>query len=498
MAARENQGLQIALIIFVTLTVLLSLTTFVFFRNYQNEQQKSKDAQKEASDATQKAKNVHDELDKIVLYSGLPTPDEKKTGDDAVKDATDAWTKDMAAFQALRSGALPDDEKTYRKMIAGLEGVVGSQHTQLEKQAADLRDAKADFDRKTTEYQAQQKALADEKEKAVADYLAERAANNEHVHKLEESQVDLSNTLQKRDKEMEGERNDLNGKIATRDKSIDSLRKQIIAREQEMKELHGRFSVNSQPDGKIVWIDERDNVAYINLGSDDLLHKRVTFAVFDQNTTDPTAEHSKKQGISASEAENQAVVSEAKRKGVLEVINVTQSHLAECRILEETSSNPLLPGDLVYTPLWRPGQPAHIGLVGFFNVSGNGLNEVQTIRDIIRTNGGVIDAETDEKGNVKGALASTTRYVVEADTSPHDGFSTTGITTLLHDADTLGVEVIDLAKFLDMMGYAPPSTVEKDAAGRTVHIPEAGEPTGNFQPRAPQERNQSKPGPTSL
>ena len=337
MAARENQGLQIALIIFVTLTVLLSLTTFVFFRNYQNEQQKSKDAQKEAGDATQKAKNVHDELDKFVLYSGLPMPDEKKSGDDAVKDATDAWTKDMAAFQALRSGALPDDEKSYRKMIAGLQGIVGSQHTQLEKQAADLRDAKANYDRKTTEYEAQKKALADEKEKAVADYLAERAVNNDHVKKLEDSQVDLSNTLQKRDKEMEGERNDLNGKIATRDKSIDSLRKQIIAREGEMKELHGRFSVNSQPDGKIVWINERDNTAYINLGSDDLLHKRVTFAVFEQSTTDPTAERSKKQGISASEAENQAVVSEAKRKGVLEVINVTQSHLAECRILEETS-----------------------------------------------------------------------------------------------------------------------------------------------------------------
>ena len=41
MAARENQGLQIALIVFVVLTVLLSLTTFVFFRNYQGEQLKA-------------------------------------------------------------------------------------------------------------------------------------------------------------------------------------------------------------------------------------------------------------------------------------------------------------------------------------------------------------------------------------------------------------------------------------------------------------------------
>jgi hypothetical protein len=34
MAARENQGLQIALIVFVMLTIILSVTTFIFYNNY--------------------------------------------------------------------------------------------------------------------------------------------------------------------------------------------------------------------------------------------------------------------------------------------------------------------------------------------------------------------------------------------------------------------------------------------------------------------------------
>ena len=42
MAARENQGLQIALIIFVMLTIVLIVTTFLFFRNYQEAQEKNK------------------------------------------------------------------------------------------------------------------------------------------------------------------------------------------------------------------------------------------------------------------------------------------------------------------------------------------------------------------------------------------------------------------------------------------------------------------------
>ncbi len=39
MAARENQGLQIALIIFVMLTIVLSVTTYIFFDNYKKEKQ---------------------------------------------------------------------------------------------------------------------------------------------------------------------------------------------------------------------------------------------------------------------------------------------------------------------------------------------------------------------------------------------------------------------------------------------------------------------------
>ena len=42
MAARENQGLQIALIIFVMLTIILIVTTYFFFSSFQQERDKSK------------------------------------------------------------------------------------------------------------------------------------------------------------------------------------------------------------------------------------------------------------------------------------------------------------------------------------------------------------------------------------------------------------------------------------------------------------------------
>ncbi len=45
--ARENQGLQIALIIFVMLTLALSVTTYLFFSQYQESAEEARKARGE-------------------------------------------------------------------------------------------------------------------------------------------------------------------------------------------------------------------------------------------------------------------------------------------------------------------------------------------------------------------------------------------------------------------------------------------------------------------
>src|SRR5262249_36678120 len=100
MAARESQGFQIALIVFVMLTVLLSLTTFVFFRNYQSEQQKSKEAGDKEKAATQKATDMQTERDQLATHIGVPTS-EKMTAVD------ETWTKDMNTAAPLLGANLP-------------------------------------------------------------------------------------------------------------------------------------------------------------------------------------------------------------------------------------------------------------------------------------------------------------------------------------------------------------------------------------------------------
>ncbi len=47
--ARENQGLQIGLIIFVMLTIVLGVTTYLFFRQYEEATIKATNARRRNS-----------------------------------------------------------------------------------------------------------------------------------------------------------------------------------------------------------------------------------------------------------------------------------------------------------------------------------------------------------------------------------------------------------------------------------------------------------------
>ena len=477
MAARENQGLQIALIVFVTLTVLLSVTTFFFFRNYQNEQQKWKTAEESANKAMGDKTKAEGDRDALLEHIGLAKSDK-------IESANDTWDKDMKNYESLLPAKLADDQKTYKKLVEGLAGVVRTQHTQVEQAAANMAAEKTKYEQKTNEYVAQIKKLNDDQTKTVNEYLAERDKINKDLENLTLSKTQLEKEKTDKDKAIGEQKQQSEAKIAALQKTLDTVKLQLANRSEDLNKLSGKFSVGALPDGRITWVNEREKLAYINLGSDDRLRKRITFSVFDPSTTDVTAVSGKTEPVSTSDNTNVSV-SEAKKKGVIEVVNISDAHMAECRILESINSNPLLPGDVIFTPLWHPGQQEHFALVGLLSIDGKGNSDRQKIHDIIRIHGGVIDAETDDKGNVHGEITHLTRYLVEGDLTEHEGAKqSTGNNKLIGEAKTMGVEVIDLSRFLDLIGYTQ-GAEEKSAATKNVRVPDPGQPNNNFRARLP-------------
>ena len=86
-----------------------------------------------------------------------------------------------------------------------------------------------------------------------------------------------------------------------------------------------------QPQGEIVWADQRTGTAWINLGRADGLASQTSFGVFAAGAKDM-----------------------AKKKGTVEVTRILDEHAAETRITADKGPEPITPGDTVFTPLSAP------------------------------------------------------------------------------------------------------------------------------------------------
>ena len=72
MAARENQGLQIALIIFVILTIILIVTTYMFFSSSQKEKEANKALASDNSNKDNQAREAARESEALKNTLGAP------------------------------------------------------------------------------------------------------------------------------------------------------------------------------------------------------------------------------------------------------------------------------------------------------------------------------------------------------------------------------------------------------------------------------------------
>lgn len=481
MASRENQGFQIALIVFVMLTVLLSVTTFVFFNKFKDEQTKATAATSDAQKKDAERNQAQEDRKEVLQFVGVQPSDNQE----AVKKT---WEADMVIATTLLGANLPDEQKSYKKVIEGLQSLVRKYAVEKQTMGSDLQKAQTSFAAKTAEYEKAKQDLTKEKDEKIAAYEAARKQIADELDQLNTSKTKMAEDIAAKEKDWAGKKQQYDDQIVKMNEKLGKMQTQIQLKTEDYNKLEGEFNVNSQPEGKVVWVNSVDNLAYINLGSDDLLRKRITFSVYDPSTTDVTSAKAKDAGAPG---KNAAIVSSAKKKGTIEVIGITGPHMAECRIIESTNATPILRDDLIFTPLWRPAQQEHFALAGLLDVDGNGVNDRAKIHDIIHQHGGVIDAETDDQGMLKGAVTYSTRYLIKG-ANDKAGTKDSGYNQLTSDAAALGVETVDLAKFLDMMGYTPKKAEDKTVQSAKPNVP--GQPNTNFRPRTPPP---TKPGAAS-
>ena len=448
--ARENQGLQIGLIVAVMFAIIFGVMAFMFYRSYT-------DAQRDVAGKQEEVRNMQRQRDEA-LGDNQNLKTMIGAGTAAVATIREDFTKEMAAHLA----SFPDADRTYKKAVEFLNDALQAKNASLASEQATSQRLRTTLEQrenaaklKIAQVLAEQKKAADDLQDMTTTYAKSRQDLTDQQKRLLAA---VDQTKKKADGDVAKIQAERDGVKGEREKVATALKR---ARD-ELEKVHK--ATFEKASGKIEWISQANRTVWINLGQADNLNRLTSFSVYDSRTGD---------------------VTRAKPKAGIEVMQILGPHLAEARITEDKISNPVLPGDVIHTPLWEPGRQKHFAVSGVIDVDRDGKSDLDLLLTLIRTNGGVVDSWQGQDGKRYMAPGRTTPIDAETDylilgAAPdesaqrpwRDVHSAFGF-----DAKQWAVKTLRLDEFLNQIGYRPET--------RVIHYGTGG-PPGQSRSAAPQ------------
>jgi len=430
MARRENQGLHIGLICLVVVSVLLLGLNYFFWSSFDTQKKRAAGLETqltEAKSAIVKATTENLEFKTMIGHT-----------DDATLDAV----KQQFSVDLASVGSLPEESRSYSKALSTLWQTL----FETQKQVEDLTKSNNQLTQQVEEIRKEEKARADAADKAretaVVDLEKQTAIFQEERVRITKEKEQLGEDLRKqRDLVTQSQQSLKQGqaKFAT---DFQQSQLQIEKLQQQLDEY--RKETFDVPAGKITYYSARSRLVTVNLGSADGLREHTTFGVFDGNSNN---------------------LARAVKKGSIEIQRIVGPHLAEGMVVDDQPSNPIIGGDLIYSPLWSPGGRLRFGLAGLIDLDADGRDDREKLRRLIRIGGGVIDAEDmPPDGQRVGDLSIQTRYLIVGET-PEAGSATEGAraaaqenrlknySKIMTQAQKLRIEKITVQQVLNYLGY---------------------------------------------
>lgn len=457
MAARESQGLQVAVILLVLLVAALGIFTYVFYAANQKSKADAEAANSRAQDQESKARSA---LAENLELKGMIGHNEETSMEDIQK----AFADDMKTYIADEGAAAPTVQN-YRQVPAIMQASV----IKLEKQLADSLRANTALRAEKVALETTYQTKLTEAENSRDNALAAQA-------EAEKKMADDRKSLEAAQAKLQDEKVKLQGTIA---QTIDSSKKQVEAAVKERDELATTLEaknvilkskepkVGDVADGKIIWVNQKEDSIWINLGSADLLRPQMTFSVYEKGEVN---------------------IALAKVKGKIEITRINGPNEAEARILEEQVTNPIMPGDQIFTPIWSPGTPQRFAIVGMIDLDGDGNDDTEELKALIQGAGGEVAAWVDAEGNMKGDITPDVRYLIDGETPTEKTAAAvlTAYSQMREMARRRGVELIQVSRLQDRMGWQ--NTERLVRLGKTTRLEELeaeAQREREFQPRRP-------------
>ncbi|MFO0945994.1 MAG: hypothetical protein U1D30_08615 [Planctomycetota bacterium] len=443
MASAENQGKTIALVIFAVLFVVSSVVAYIFFDKVDQLEQQANEARTKqaASDrAANESKTAYEDLrgkvagkegDTHETIMGLVKADLESAAsklNEQRRQAKPIYDNYTSALTYLHTELTQSDArvKTLEETNAKLEEELKSVKSKYDTEVATARQA---TDTKTQELLAREKELVD--------------INSEQEGRI----TDLTRRYGQLRDQNEQYRNDIEGMKKTHGRAIADT--QRIIEQYRDKEILSNQIKFSGSDGEVVQLEQDGKQAYVNIGSDDGVQSGLTFGVYGKDVGGNPYEMP---------------------KASLEIVRILGPHRSLGRVTGEKPENAVLPGDLLYNPIWNMGNRESIAFVGLMYLDDDKNEDSEKFKQLVESLGAKVDAFADIKNEkTVGKITVDTGWLVVGDI-PEDAdkeeldpkmarviaFLRGAKRDLFQQARDNGVRLINVRNFMTYMGHNKP------------------------------------------
>ncbi|MGI9518218.1 MAG: hypothetical protein ACR2NP_14275 [Pirellulaceae bacterium] len=438
MAARENQGYLIAVILLVLLSVILAIATFFGFSSMmeaagqRDELQTSLDAERNASLAYQAQGDILKAYlgveGKSIAEVSTSLDQLNRSGVQTVIDETSRITQDYDTDMAGYVNKPEGVDLNYRGLVQDVVAAMHTQHNNTavlnenvtraeQKMATEVARIQTELDERTTQYDEANRKWEEEvaSHKTTRDELSSRLTDAEMKYKTVNQSM---STLQQ----------DFNNAQVAHQNEVDAKNATIQRQKNDITQL--TRTETDVADGMVVTVAPGLGMVTLNLGSDDNLRLKQTFSIYD------TASSSFRAG-------------EGKAK--VEVTRILGPHLAQARITQQRLTDPILRNDFVVTSTWDPGYSVPVAIVGRIDLDDDGFSDLQRLISMVEQAGGTVVAYHDEEGNVTGQIDETTRYFVKGEDPL--GKMSDGFDRLDRQREKYQTQVRSVRELMEEMGY---------------------------------------------
>jgi hypothetical protein len=496
-AGDSKQGLIITLVVFILLTILLGVTTYLGFSGKAQAEEAEK--KKEADRKSYEDGSDWYKFQALLYRSYLGQPlTEKETGSLVLLrdkfDQNALKPRDKDEQEPVNKLVKEELVKSFgwdapnKKPGSTADGQIKALQQKLTDQAKATEELKAAFAAEKAKTNKLNQDLAKEKDDHAN---ALKALKDEWSAKLEENRKQLAD-LQAANK-LQGEQiaklhleNDTDkkknqGELIKKDKDIKILKDDLLRKEQEATQeqlAKGQAEAkfvrleNDKPRGEISLITGTGQTPFINLGSADKVRTGLRFTVHGVDNN----------GKAKLEA-----------KATLEIIDILKDHLSQARLIKvvDPGADPVVPGDKLFNPAWDPNRKKHVAIAGVVDLSGTHKDGLADFIRELKRQDIEVDAYLDLKeGTAKGEITRTTDYLILAD-QPEDSnlhLSKDKLTQLAQETDKMtkaaarnAVPLISLREFLSVTGYPAPKP--GDTTNYNIHpnLPSVGTAADRFK-----------------